>query len=157
MTNTISRIRPVRRTGRNRRRGATAVEFAFAAPALFIVIFVCAEFSRMSLMRNLAHNAAYESARAVIVEGANENDAIAVANAVIGRVGARNAQINVNNGESIDFDTDVVTVEITIPMEDNSFFFGSFYEGREIRATVSLNTERYTGYFNADEVAGSGN
>lgn len=157
MNRILHQNRRSNRPRRNQRRGATAVEFAFAAPALFIVIFVCAEFSRMSLMRNLAHNAAYESARAVIVEGADENDAIAVANSVIGRVGARNSRINVNDGESIDFNTDVVTVEVTIPMEDNSFFFGSFYHGREIRATVSLNTERYTGYFNADEVAGSGN
>ena len=135
-----------------RRRGATAVEFAFAAPALFAVIFVCAEFSRMSLMRDLAHHAAYEAARAVIVEGADSADALAVASSVVGRVGAKDVQVNVNDGEEITFDTDVVTVEVTIPMEKNSFFFSSVYEGRVIRATVSLNTERYTGYFNADEI-----
>jgi len=145
-------IKRLRRKRCDRRRGATAVEFAFAAPALFAVIFVCAEFSRMSLMRNLAHHAAYESARAVIVEGADQADALAVASSIVGRVGARNVQLNVNDGAEITFDTDVVTAEVTIPMEDNSFFFSSIYEGRVIKATVSLNTERYTGYFNADEI-----
>ena len=145
-------IKTLRRRRCNRRRGATAVEFAFAAPALFAVIFVCAEFSRMSLMRNLAHNAAYEAARSVIVEGADRDDALAVASSIVGRVGARNVQIEVNDGQEVTFDTDVVKVEVTIPMEDNSFFFSSVYEGRIIRATVSLNTERYTGYFNADEL-----
>ena len=53
------------RNGRTRtcfqRRGATAVEFALVGPALFIVILCCAEFARLSMMRNLANNAAYDT------------------------------------------------------------------------------------------------
>ena len=77
------------------RRGATAVEFAFAAPALFFVIFCCAEFARLSMMRNLANNAAYEAARCAIVEGADNEDAILMANKILGRLGAQNTTINI--------------------------------------------------------------
>lgn len=131
------------------RRGATAVEFAFAAPALFFVIFCCAEFARLSMMRNLANNAAYEAARCAIVEGADNEDAILMANKILGRLGTQNTTININDGEEIQALTRTVTVEIIIPMEDNSFFFGEVYGDREIRSEITLNTERYAGYFNS--------
>ena len=140
-----------RRFGPSRfqRRGATAVEFALVAPALFIIIFCCAEFARLSLMRNLANNAAYEAARCAIVEGAGNEDAILMANKILGRLGARNTTININDGEEIQALTRTVTVEIIIPMEDNSFFFREVYEGWEIRSEITLDTERYAGYFNS--------
>ena len=142
------------RNGRTRtcfqRRGATAVEFALVGPALFIVILCCAEFARLSMMRNLANNAAYDTARFVIVEGADNEDAIMMANQVLGRLGTKNATITINGGEEIEPLTRTVTIEIVIPVAENSFFFGSLYEGKEIRAEVTLNTERYAGYYNSN-------
>ena len=138
-----------RRLG-SRRLGATAVEFAFVAPALFIVILCCAEFARLSMMRDLANNAAYDTARFVIVEGADNDDAIMMANQVLARLGTQNATIIINDGEEFEPLTRTVTIEIVIPMEDNSFFYGSIYQGKEIRSEVTLNTERYAGYYNSN-------
>ena len=135
---------------RFQRRGATAVEFAMVAPALFVVILCCAEFARLSMMRDLANNAAYETARFVIVEGADNDDAILMANQMLARLGTQNATITINDGEEIEPLTRTVTIEIVIPMEDNSFFFASIYEGKEIRSEVTLNTERYAGYYNSN-------
>ena len=120
------------------------------APALFVVILCCAEFARLSMMRDLANNAAYETARFVIVEGADNDDAILMANQVLARLGTQNATITINDGEEIEPLTRTVTIEIVIPMEDNSFFFASIYEGKEIRSEVTLNTERYAGYYNSN-------
>ena len=143
--------RPIRQCRtRCRRKGATAVEFALVAPALFLVILVCAEFARLSMMRDLANNAAYETARAVIVEGADNEDAVLKATQIVGRLGAVDVAVIINDGEEIEPLTRSVTIEIVIPMESNSFFFASIYQGKEIRSEITLNTERYAGYFNSN-------
>ena len=66
-----------RRKQRNVRWGASAVEFAMVAPTFIFVMAVCAEFSRMSILRNTAQNACYEAARLAMTEGATIADGIA--------------------------------------------------------------------------------
>ena len=145
---TRSKRRP-RRLGK--RRGTAAVEFAMTAPALFLVIFCSAEFARISMLRNLAQNAAYEAARAVIVEGADNDDAIAEGNRILNRLGARNATIDINGGVPVVFNTPEVTVTVDVPMAANAFFFPMAYGDRIITATVTLRTERYMGFFGGVE------
>lgn len=147
-------------TKRPRRRGATAVEFAMVAPVFLIVIAVCAEFARMSMMRNLAQNAAYEAARFVMTEGATVADGIARANEILGRVGTVGADIvivgrdgegNVDN--EIVFDTQVVTCTIQIPLKENSLVVPDSVIGdTNINASMSIRTERYRGFFDPDDV-----
>ena len=134
------------------RRGATAVEFAIVAPAFFVMILICAEFARMMMLRDLAHHAAYEAARTVIVEGASNQDALDEANRILARLGCEGSSVDINNGGTIDFSTESVTVTVVIPMADNAFMFASRYGDNSIEAQITLSTERYTGYFNADEI-----
>ena len=136
-----------KRRNRNNRRGASAVEFAMVSPAFLIVIFCCVEFGRISMMRNLAQNAAYEAARSVITEGAVNQDAIDQAELVLSRLAANGATIDVNGGQAIDFDTPEVTVRIELPMRENSLVLPHLYGDRTIIAEVTLNTERYRGFF----------
>ncbi len=144
--------RRIRRRGRKRNRlGATAVEFAITAPALFLVIFCSAEFARLSMMRNLAQAAAYEACRAVIVEGADNDDAIAQANHILNRLGTRDAVIDINDGVAIEFDTPEVTITIDIPMASNAFFFPMAYGDRIITSTMTLRTERYSGFYSDED------
>ena len=139
----------LRRKIRNRqkRRGASAVEFAMVAPAFLIVIFSCIEFSRISMMRNLTQSAAYEAARLVIIEGSTNQDAIDEANLILSRLGTSGAVINVNDGAEITFETSEVTVRIEIPMSENSLVFPQIYNDKRIVSEVTLNTERYRGFF----------
>ena len=102
------------------------------------------------MMRNIAQNAAYEAARISIVEGATNQEGIAEAERILGRIGAQGVTIDVNEGVDFDIDTDVVTVRIEIPMQDNAFFFPMFYEDKMIVAESSMRTERYNGFYNAD-------
>ena len=135
---------------RKKSRGVAAVEFAFAAPALFVVIFVCTEFARISMMRNLANSAAYEAARTSIVEGATRAEALEEANRILARLGTKGANIEVNDGNEIDSSTSQVTVFVEIPLEENSFFFPLAYAGKYVNAECTLNTERYKGYYSGN-------
>ena len=143
------------RSGRRKpnRRGATAVEFAFVAPVLFAVIFTSLEFSRIAMMRSLAQSAAYEACRYVIVEGSNRQEALDEANRVLARLGTQNATIEINDGAEITATTSEVTVEVRIPMEDNSFLIAPLLANRFVTSEITLRTERYTGFYDggADE------
>jgi hypothetical protein len=135
----------------NRRRGVAAVEFAMIAPAFLIVVFCSIEFARMSMMRNLAQNAAYESARFTMVEGATASDAKNKAEEILARLGTKGATITINGGQPLAFDTEAITTEIEIPLDENSLVFPkSLFKGNTIYATTTLRTERYRGYYNTE-------
>jgi len=99
------------------------------------------------MMRNLVQNAAYEGARFVIAEGSTRQDAIDQANLVLSRLGTSGAEVEVNNGQEIDFDTTQVTVRVSVPMSENSLVLPHLYSDKRIISEVTLNTERYRGFF----------
>lgn len=152
------------KSGRRRRRGATAIEFAMVAPAFMIVIVVCVEFSRMCLLRNLSQNACYEAARFVMTEGATVGDGIGRAEEILDRVGNVDAQITINGSDGstnnegevegeLAFDTALVTARVEIRLSDNSLILpGAFYGDNTIRAQMTLQTERYRGFFDAANI-----
>lgn len=136
------------------RRGATAVEFAFVAPAFIAVIFCCFEFARMSMMRNLAQNAAYEACRFAMMEGATEADGQAKANEVLARLGTQGATVTTtyqpilrNDGTVVE-ERAYVTTQVVIPLGQNSIVFpASAFGGKNITAETQLRSERYIGFF----------
>ncbi len=78
--------RPLRQGDRS---GVTAVEFAMVAPIFFLVVFICIEFCRLNMIRNLTQDAAYFAARDCIVPGASADEAIAAANHVLSLMNTR--------------------------------------------------------------------
>jgi Flp pilus assembly protein TadG len=151
----------IKRNIHNRpRRGASAVEFACIAPVFIFVIAVCADFARLSMMRNLAQNASYEAARFVIAEGATINDGIARANQILARLGTRNAIVRINdsngaagsNGQvinEINFNTAEITCTIEIPLAANAMILPASMMGNKIVvSSMSVRTERYNGFYN---------
>ena len=158
-----SSSKPERRRRRNR-RGATAIEFAMVAPAFLIVIVVCVEFSRMCILRNIAQNACYEAARLVMTEGATVADGIDRANEILNRIGGVDAAITINGSDGstntdgevvgeLAFDTTTVTARIDIALKDNAVVLpGSMFGENTISAQMTLQTERYRGFFNAADV-----
>jgi hypothetical protein len=143
----------------NHRRGVTAVEFACVAPVFIFVIAVCAEFARLSMMRNLAQNAAYEAARFVMAEGGKVNDGIGRAQAILARLGTRGALIKINGSDGslnsqgqvineISFETTEVSCDIEIPLAENSTVIPASMLGDKIVVSgMSLRTERYRGFY----------
>ena len=149
-----------RRRARRNRRGATAIEFVMVAPAFLIVITVCVEFSRMCMLRNVAQNACYESSRLIIGEGAIVQDGLDRAQAILNRLGNITATITINGSDGpdddgnvdneIQFDTATVTTRIEIELKNNAVILpGSMFGENKIVAQMTLNTERYRGFFDA--------
>lgn len=156
----IARFLYRNRRSSNARQGVTAVEFACIAPVFLWVIFTCFEFARLSMMRNLAQNAAYEASRYVMAEGAKVSDGIARAQEILARLGTQNAVVTINgsngvpgsNGvvpNEITFQTESVSCRIEIPLSSNTIIFPASMLGTNkiVVSGMSLRTERYRGFY----------
>lgn len=135
-----------RHTGRtrrrsNRRRGATAVEFAIVAPVFFLVMLAMIEFARLNVLRNTADNAAYEAARVAMVPGATTAQATAEAQRLLNVVGARGARITLDP-PTITSATESITVSIDLPLDQNGWVFPRFTASRTLSSQATLRTER---------------
>lgn len=58
------------RPASQKRRGATAVEFAFIAPVIFLLLFACIEFCRVMMVTHTLEEAARAGCRNAILEEA---------------------------------------------------------------------------------------
>lgn len=125
----------------NRRRGVTTVEFAICVPVLFLFTFASLEFSRVNSLRQSAANAVYEGCRRGIVPGATATDVRDASQLVLDSVLARGGVITVSP-TTIDEDTPEVTVDIVVPVDDNSWVIANFFQGREITASMTMIRER---------------
>lgn len=122
------------------RQGATVVEFAVTAPILFLLLFACWEVSRANMLRNLARSAAYEGARKGIVPGATVDEVRDGAQAVLSAVGIRDATITVTPG-TITKTTPSVTVDIDIPINDNTYVVPFFFRDKTMESTCVMTRE----------------
>jgi Flp pilus assembly protein TadG len=134
-------MRSTTRNRRNKRRGATAVEFALTAPVFILFLLAAFEFGWMNVVRHTADNAAYEAARTAVVPGATTAEATAKANKLLKIVGARGATVTVSPNP-LTLDSDAVTVNIQIPMKKNGLIVPRFTSNTTIKAQSTLRTER---------------
>lgn len=123
------------------RRGATAVEFAVAAPVMFFVLMSVFEFGWQILIRHTADNAAYEAARVAIVPGATAQDAVNEANRIMGIVGARSFEVDVTP-DTLNENTQEVTVQIGMSYADNGLVASKILGNRRFETSSTLLTER---------------
>ncbi|MCI0335235.1 MAG: pilus assembly protein [Planctomycetes bacterium] len=123
------------------RRGATAVEFALTAPVFFIFLLAAFEFGWLNVVRHTADNAAYEAARTAIVPGATSAEARTMANRLLNIVGTRGATVTISP-DPVTTDTEAVTVNIQIPMNQNGLIAPRFTSKTTITASSTLRTER---------------
>ena len=130
-----------RRSLRQQRRGAAAVEFAITAPVFFLFLLAAFEFGWLNVLRHTADNAAYEAARAAMVPGATAADAKAKATGLLKIVGARGAKITITPA-TLTTSTDEVTVAIDVPMSKNGLIVPRFSKKTELHSESTLRTER---------------
>ena len=119
------------------------VEFAIVANVLFVVIFGCLELTRLSLIRSLAQDAAYFAARAAVVPGATETDATNEANRILGTLGTRGVQVQINNGLGLSQASTELRCEVIIDLKQNMMMMSMMPGWKEIRAVSTMKTERY--------------
>jgi Flp pilus assembly protein TadG len=129
------------RNNRKQRRGATAVEFALTAPVFILFLLAAFEFGWLNVVRHTADNAAYEAARMAIVPGATVAEATTKATTLLNVVGARGATVTVSPNP-VTVNTDAVTVNIRIPMNQNGLIVPRFTGNTTIEAQSTLRTER---------------
>ena len=130
-----------RSNSKNSRRGATTVEFAVAAPLLFLFVFAGVEFARVNMIINTAENAAYEGARRGILPGATSTECKNTAIALLDMVGINGYTVTVIPSV-IDPDTEDVTVVVDLPITSaNNYVTPQFYMGSSVNATITLPRE----------------
>ena len=130
-----------RPASRNHRRGAVTVEFAFAAPLLFLFVFAGVEFSRVNMIRNTIEYAAYEGARRGVLPGATAANCEAVTQDLLDIVGVADSTITVIPPVLL-ADSEDVTVTVDVPMTmANGYITPRYYLGKTLRATVTLPRE----------------
>lgn len=128
-----------RSTRSNHRRGAAAVEFAFVAPAFFLVVLGVIEFTRAMMVEELLVNAAHEGARAGVLDGAQESDVDNAVNNYLSAAGISGATTTVSPdppsnapyGQS-------VTVNVSIPYKSVSWLPVPQYLGSATLKATSI-------------------
>lgn len=136
-----------------KRRGATAVEFAFVAPAVFGIIWIAFEFMRITMIQELADIATYEAAREVMVPGAKVAEAHAETDKYLKFLGTRNAVVGVTPFSGTEAQTEIndytsrIQVTVTIPCRSNVLLLSRFFGDRMITSNTTLTFESYSGFY----------
>ena len=133
---------PSHNNKRNRRRGATAVEFAITAPVVFLFFFAAYEFSRANMVRHTIEIAAYEGARRGIVPGATAADVSTRVNAVLAPSGMGGAIVSLTPSV-IDRSTREVTVNVEVPLDGNGWILPRFVGGLSLESASTLAREGF--------------
>ena len=102
-----------------KQRGTTSVEVAICLPILFLFLFGSYELSRGNFLSHAVESAAYEGARIGILPGANAEKIETAVDFVMRSCGAIDYEVVVTPA-TITADTRRVTVEVILPMEDNT-------------------------------------
>lgn len=126
---------------RSNRSGVVAVESALIIPIIFLSVFAGIEFVRLNIIRHTIKNASYEAARAAIVPGAQEENAIEIANQILRVSGIRDATVTITPNQ-ISEGTTFVSATINVPVNSNSWGLGIFLSGMNMSADTTLRTER---------------
>ena len=121
----------------NDRRGAVAVEFAVTAGIALSFFFASFEFCRVAMIRHTVDNAVYEGARVGIIPGANSSEVKAKAESVLATLGLRSARITVTPSNIRD-STNEVTVDISVPIDANTFGTAVFFSGKKVDRTLTM-------------------
>lgn len=130
-----------RLTNRQRsRRGASAVEFAFCAPILFLVVMAIIEFSRIYQLQQTARQAAYETARAAISPGATASNAQTQGQNLLRAIGVSNGTVALSPS-TISATTMSVTATVTVNPLSNSWFLKFFATAQPFTAVATLDHE----------------
>jgi Flp pilus assembly protein TadG len=129
--------------GRKARGGAVIIEFALCAPILFFFFFAAFEFARANMIRQSVENACYEGSRRGIVPGATVDDCKSSARAVLNSISATVATINVTPNP-ITSNTEAVTVQITVPLDSNSWVAPFFFANKSIVGSMTMRRERFS-------------
>ncbi|ADB19156.1 TadE family protein [Pirellula staleyi DSM 6068] len=123
------------------RSAAVTVEFALTIPLLFLLFFGMIEFARIAMIENSVENAAYEGARAAIVPGGTSTSAQTAAQSALSAAMISGATVSVTPS-NITIATTSVTVDVSVPLNSNTWVLAAFTSGRFVNRSCKLNREK---------------
>lgn len=133
------------RSGRNRRRGAAAVEFALVAPIFFLFVFGIIEYGRMVMVQQVITNASREGARRAVLDGATANVVTSAVKDYLdsATLDGDDATISFPQGDpEVAEYGEPVEVRITIPFNDVSWIPTPFFlDGKTLGASTVMRRE----------------
>ena len=125
-----------------RRKGIAATECAICLPILLTLTLVTLEISSAIFLKETLTIAAYEGARSGVPRKSTNQMAIAQAQRVLDARGITNATVTVTPEDVTQLNAlDVVTVQVSAPIADNSFFIGALFRGTNVSAVVKMRRE----------------
>lgn len=125
------------------RSGVAAVEFAFVAPLLFMLVFGIIEFGRMIMVHQIITNASREGARRAIIENASSTEVTTLVSDYLTAASVTGATVTVAPGDlSVGFG-EPVTVTVAVPFENVSWAgVGWFLQGSTFTVSSVMHGER---------------
>lgn len=123
------------------KRGAVIVEMAMVLPIIFLLVAGFLELSRVSMLRHAADTAAYEGARAGVVAGAQSQDAIDAAQALLNATQLRGGEVQVIPTQILESTPSIVVI-VKIPVANNTWIPPFFFKNTKVVSSVTLITER---------------
>lgn len=122
------------------REGAAAVEFAVAISFLLLLVFGSIEFVRLTMLKHSVEHASYLAARNGMIIGAKSNDVKAIAEDHLALLSVSNATVALTPN-SINDATQIIEVNITVPVSGNSWISPVYFTG-DILGRTRMLTER---------------
>lgn len=135
------RIRPAT-SNRDSRRGVAATEFAVCLPVIVLIVLATIEACTMIFLKQSLSIAAYEGARAALVQSASTSEVQRVAQQVLTdrRVKGGTVTISPANLSAI-APGQYLTVTVSAPASENNSVPLRFYRGRTLTGSATMMKE----------------
>ena len=114
------------------RRGTVTVEFALAAPILFLFLFAILEFGRAQMIQHTLDNAVYEGVRRGMSVNSTEAKVRERILAITTPAVIRNPNITVS------LTPDLVTVTTSVSLNDHALFSPIFLRNKSLTSSLTL-------------------
>lgn len=125
-----------------RRSGAAAVEFAFVAPLLVLLVFGMIEFGRMIMVQQILVNAAREGARKAVLPGATDDMAKTTVNDYLKNTNISGHETAVSPSASNATGGTSIAVSVSVPYKDVTWLpFANFLSGKTLSASAVMRKE----------------
>jgi Flp pilus assembly protein TadG len=130
---------PFRRSRPRQRGGAAAVEFAFVAPVLFMLVFGMIEFGRMVMVQQVLTNASREGCRVGILDGSSSSDVTTTVNNYLTSANINTATITIDPADPSSAGAgDSVTVTVSVDFEDVTWLPTAWFLGNQTLTAATV-------------------
>ncbi len=142
MNMNIRKRRPTDSSGN--RAGAAAVEFALCVPLLFLVTWGCIEMTRYNLVKNVAHQAAFEAARVGVKPGATVQEIEDEAQRQMQNV-CSECTVDVTPGV-ITSNTETITVNVQVDIRSQGLLLLRYFDDPILEASFTIRRDSVATY-----------